>query len=209
MAQDAPTVEIFGGYTYIHFNAGSGTIGTFSPGGAGFASRGGVLQIAGPGAITTLTSNINGGSASLAYNLNHWFGLAADFGGSAITKANFSGQPSVNVSSTLFTYLFGPRISYREKKTFTPFVQVLLGGAYITDITSGGATVAKSQNAFAMTVGGGLDLNVSKYIALRLGQAEYLLTRFNNPFALSGAPVNQNNFRFSAGVVLRLGGGSK
>jgi opacity protein-like surface antigen len=187
MAQDTPVVDLFGGYTFIHFNGGSGVVSSVS------------------GATTTLTSNINGGSGSVAYNVNKWFGLAADFGGSEITTANLSGLPSVNVSSTLFTYLFGPRVSYRGWKTFTPFAQVLVGGAHVSNITSKGVRIAKAENAFAMTAGGGLDWNVTKVIAVRVVQAEYLLTRFTDPFSLTGASGTQNNFRLSAGIVFRLG----
>jgi len=206
MAQDTPTVEVFGGYTFIHFNGGSGTITGIglAPDLAHGASP---LGAGDPMAVSTkLTSNINGGSASVAYNLNNWFGLAADFGGSSISSVDLSGLPSVNVSSTLFTYLFGPRFSYRGNKTFTPFAQVLVGGAHITDVTAAGVTLAKSENAFAMTVGGGLDWNVTKLVAIRVGQVEYVLTRFSNPFSLTGASGTQNSVRVSAGVVFKLGG---
>jgi opacity protein-like surface antigen len=59
----------------------------------------------------------------------------------------------------------------------TPFAQLLVGGAHITDVagpamTIGGpcaqATIVKSENAFAMAVGGGLDWNVHKYVAIRV-----------------------------------------
>lgn len=188
VAQETPVVDAFAGYTYIHFNGGSGTI-----------------TVGGTPRTGTLTSNINGGSGSLAYNVNDWFGLAADLGGSAVSRLNLSGVGGVNVSSSLFTYLFGPRLSYRKNKTFTPFAQVLVGGAHITDVTVAGVKVANGENGFAMTAGGGVDWNVTKLIAIRLGQAEYLMTRFTDPFSLGGGVGTQNNFRFSAGVVFRLG----
>lgn len=205
--EQAPTVEVSAGYTFIHVNVGSGTI--ITPDLAGVsgarlngASLSGLAALS--GADPTVTSNIHGGSASLAYNFNNWFGMAADFGGSKISSINASGFPSVDVDSTLFTYLFGPRISYRTK-TLTPFGQVLFGGAHITDVTSGGVTVARSENAFAMTAGGGLDWNVHKNIAIRVVQVEYLLTRFTDPFSVTGSSGTQNNLRVSAGIVFKLG----
>jgi opacity protein-like surface antigen len=199
-AQDTPTVELFGGYTFIHVNVGNATIQTDTPV---------VLRSAfGTSLAPTdphVTSNLQGGSGSLAFNVNKWFGLAGDFGGSKISSINASGFPSVNVDSTLFTYLFGPRFSYRGNKTVTPFAQLLVGGAHITDVTSAGVTIAKGENAFAMAVGGGLDWNVNKYFAVRVGQVEYLMTRFTNPLSLTGATGTQNNVRVSAGIVLRLG----
>jgi len=54
--------------------------------------------------------------------------------------------------------------------------------------------------AFGMTAGGRIDLRVSRYFAIRPAQAEYLMTKFPD-----GANDRQNNFRFGAGIVLRLG----
>ena len=206
VAQDTPTVEVFGGYTFIHVNVGTATLGVAGAAGSGVS----LLRASQSGdplapISATVTSNLQGGSGSFAYNVNKWFGLAADFGGSKISSLNASGVPSLNVNSTLFTYLFGPRISYRGIKKVTPFGQVLLGGAHITDVTAAGVTVAKGANAFAMSVGGGLDWNVQKHVSIRVGQVEYLMTRFTNPFSLTGSTGTQNNVRVSAGVVFRLG----
>jgi opacity protein-like surface antigen len=193
--QQTPTVEVFAGYTFIHANLGSTQTAVFAGAPAGD-----------PGVPSfTVTSNIHGGSSSVAYNLNNWFGLVADFGGSQISSLNTSLGPSVNVDAKLFTYVFGPRFSYRKWKTITPFGQVLFGGAHITDVTAFGTTVAKSENAFAMTVGGGLDWNVTKLIAIRVGQVEYALTKFSNAFALGSTSNTQNNVRVSGGIVFRFG----
>jgi len=51
-----------------------------------------------------------------------------------------------------------------------------------------------------MTAGGGIDLRVSRYFTVRPLQAEYFITKFPD-----GANNRQNNFRFGAGIVLRLG----
>jgi len=47
-----------------------------------------------------------------------------------------------------------------------------------------------------MNLGGGVDLKLTKLIAWRLIQAEYLLTHF--------ARSNQNNVRLSTGLVFRF-----
>ncbi|MGA8767592.1 MAG: hypothetical protein WB559_11270, partial [Candidatus Acidiferrales bacterium] len=57
-------------------------------------------------------------------------------------------------------------------------------------------SVSGSENAFAMTAGGGVDWNATTHIGIRLIQAEYLMTRF--------ASETQNNARISAGVVFRF-----
>jgi len=125
--------------------------------------------------------NANGGSASLAINANHWLGFVADFGG-----YHGSIEP---IGVTNFTYLFGPRFSYRSKSPVTPFAQVLLGGVHQT---AGAFGASDSHNAFAMTVGGGLDLRADSHWSWRMVQAEYLFTNLTN---------QQNGLRVSTGVV--------
>ena len=61
---------------------------------------------------------MNGGSASIAYNANHWLGAGAGFAGDHSNNILGTG-----IYGTLSTYLFGPRI--------TPFGQVLFGVAHI------------------------------------------------------------------------------
>ena len=147
--------------------------------------------------------NFNGGSGSLAYNLTPWLGVVGDFGGYHWSgSGDFAGE-----DSTVVTYLFGPKVSFR-RGPITPFAQVLLGGAHISasdneceDVrihgngTSCGST-SGSQNGFSMALGGGLDWNATSHIGIRLIQAEYLLTRFDSQ--------SQNNARISTGVVFRF-----
>jgi hypothetical protein len=53
-----------------------------------------------------------------------------------------------------------------------------------------------SDSAFTMAFGGGLDYNLNRKFAVRVGQFDYLPTRFGGE--------TQNNFRYSAGVVVRF-----
>jgi len=73
----------------------------------------------------------------------------------------------------------------------------LFGGMH-----AGGSALGTSgsDNAFAMAVGGGVDVGVTKHLALRLGQFEYVLSDYD----ISGYKP-QNNFRFSTGLVVRWG----
>jgi opacity protein-like surface antigen len=132
--------------------------------------------------------NANGASGQIAYNPNTWLSLLGELSGYALARRGLGTTHQIS-------YLFGPRINVRRGKV-TPFVQVLAGRTWLEDgITFGSTTV------FAMTAGGGIDIGVSRHISIRPAQAEYFLT------ALSDGNTNrQNNFRFSAGVVLRFGG---
>ena len=137
--------------------------------------------------------NLNGGSASVAYNFTDRISVLADFG-----AYKFSGLPT-GFDSTMYTYLFGPRISLRKASPVTPFAQVLLGGGRL-NASAGG--VDAGENGFAMAAGGGVDIRLHPRVAIRLIQAEYLLTRF--PRA-NGDSATQNDVRLSAGLVFRFG----
>ena len=140
-------------------------------------------------------ADFNGGSASFAYNFNRRWGLVGDFGG--YHAGDYSGQ---SIDANTESFLFGPRLSYRNDSRWTPFAQILLGGAHGHASAS---SVSGSSNTFAMTAGGGLDLGLNRRFAIRLFQLEYFMTRFNPNF-IAIAPT-QNNLRASAGLVIRWG----
>ena len=137
--------------------------------------------------------NLNGGAASFAYTPSA-LGIVGEFGGYHVGSIN-----GVNVDSNLYTYLFGPRYSFRHNEHFTPFAQALFGGAHIANGGVFGASV--SRNTFAMALGGGLDVNATRHFAIRLGEVDYLMTRFEES---PGNRVTQNNLRVSAGIVFRF-----
>lgn len=159
---------------------------------------------------------LNGGSTSLAYNLNNFMGLVADFGGYASSQIRLVG-PGINPAvvhdggGKVFTYLVGPRFSYRTSSRVTPFAQALFGIAdakavNISNCVGTGCAPLPSQNGFAMTAGAGVDLRVRRHIAIRLIQAEYLMTQFADP--TSAGHDSQNDLRLSTGVVFNFGGNS-
>jgi hypothetical protein len=138
------------------------------------------------------TSALQGGSASFAFYIYKNLGIVADVGG-----YNFGGQPA-GLSAQMYTYLFGPRLTLRKGDRFAPYAQALFGGGRLNASASG---TQAGENAFAMSLGGGIDIGVSHYWAIRAGQVEYLMTRFAN---VGGVSVTQNNLRLSAGVVFRF-----
>jgi hypothetical protein len=158
--------------------------------------------------------DLNGGSASIAFNLSRYFAIAADFGGYDDTRLRLAGPganpPSVvDSGGSAFTYLFGPRLSFRNHSRITPFAQVLFGAAHAGQVTLSGCTGSSctplpAQTAFALTAGGGFDIRLARHISIRAIQAEYLMTRFSDP--PTGAGNTQNDLRLSAGLLFRLGG---
>ena len=138
--------------------------------------------------------SLNGGSASVAYNANSWLSGVADFGG--YHSGNIL---NTGASGTLSTYLFGPRVSVRHFGRVTPFGEVLFGVARADASVAG--TTSGSDNAFAMTVGGGVDYKLTDHFAVRPVKVDYLMTRFSP----AGTAANtQNNLRVSTGIVFRF-----
>jgi opacity protein-like surface antigen len=138
--------------------------------------------------------NLNGGSASVAYNVNNWLSGVADFGG-----YHNGNVLNTGLDFTLSTYLFGPRISYRHSNRVTPFGEVLFGAERVSTTTAAGAS--RSDSNFAMTVGGGFDVKLAKHFSIRPAKVDYLLTRFS---AAGGNPQSQKNLRVSTGVVFNF-----
>src|SRR6266436_7055079 len=165
-AQDVPKLDVFVGYSYFRDNPSTPGVSSFS---------------------------LHGGSASVAYNANHWLSGVADFGGYHANNILGSG-----VDGTVSTYLFGPRISYRHHERFTPFAQTLFGVAHASGSGFGSSS---TSNAFAASFGGGLDVKVFHRLSLRAAQVEYLLTRFPET---TTSRETQNNLRVSTGFVVHF-----
>jgi outer membrane protein OmpA-like peptidoglycan-associated protein len=174
-----PAGELFLGYSYVRLSTNAAVV----PGGP--------------------TQNqhfdmIPGGVAQASGNINNWFGLAGDFG-------IYSLHDVGHVNAMFYTYLFGPRFTYRTHFA-TLFANALGGGARISSTLSGTADTtffnhSFHSNAAAAAVGAGVDLNTAtKYLAIRLAEAEYLLTTFSD-----NHNDRQNNFRISGGFVVRFG----
>jgi hypothetical protein len=159
--------------------------------------------------------NANGGSGQFVYNFTKGLGVAVDLG--AVTKGTLN---HYSVDTTVLDFVAGPRYTLHNHGRFTPFVQVLFGGAYATasmrvanavlppgvilppgpPIT---ARLTASNTGFAMLAGGGLDIKLSKHMSFRPIGADYYLTRM--PSLFSGNDRNANNFRYSAGINFLFG----
>lgn len=131
--------------------------------------------------------NANGWNASSAFNFNNWLGVAADFSGAYKTVSG------VDVRN--HTFMFGPVVSYRKHETVTPFVHALFGADRLSASLSGVGSGA--TNGFAMAMGGGADVTLTRSFAVRVIQADWVYLRF------SGVGESKNA-RVSTGIVLRF-----
>jgi hypothetical protein len=147
-------------------------------------------------------ANLHGWNASVTGNVTNWFGVQGDFSGHYGSPKVFGfGIPYANISSQ--TYMVGPRLTFRSDSV-APFAHFLIGAARAS---TGAFGASVSDTALATVVGGGIDINLSDTLAIRAIQADYLMTRFKTgpQIFFSGLDSRQNNFRLSAGLVIKLG----
>ena len=186
-AQDVPKVEIPVGFSFINVHPNLAPITSF---------------------------NVFGGGGQVDFNFGSVFGIKADFMGytqgsglrNQLKEHGFAGEANGN----LFTYMFGPQIKKHSGK-FQPFAEALFGAAhtnaYATILTEEGKILQGqgNNNGFAMALGGGIDFQVAKHLALRPVEVDYLLTRFSANH-VANYTANQNNFRYVGGLNFLLGG---
>jgi outer membrane immunogenic protein len=140
--------------------------------------------------------SMNGGEGWASYNLNGHFSVVGDF--AAQRASNVIGTGG---GLTLISYVFGPRYTMNGFHRIKPFGQALVGGAHASgSLAPGSSGLAGSPNAFAAVAGGGANFVLSERFAVQLIEADYYFTNFAN-----GTNDRQNNFRISAGIVVRFG----
>ncbi len=122
-------------------------------------------------------TNLNGWEASVTGNVIPWLGLEADLSGHYGTYNSHS-------------FLFGPRFAIPGMGKFTPYVHALFGAVHDS---SGGIF---ANTSFGTALGGGLDVELIKPVAVRVIQVDDVVTHFNS--------TTQNNARISTGLVFRF-----
>jgi hypothetical protein len=78
-----------------------------------------------------------------------------------------------------------------------------LGVLFPGPLTLVDAELKRTDNAFSMKVGGGLDWKLNKHFGIRALEVDYLLTRF--PGVITGTRTNQNSLAASAGIIFTWG----
>lgn len=139
-------------------------------------------------------SGSHGWDGSVAFNANRWLGFVADFGGQ---YTNLDAPDSSERIRT-HSFLFGPRFSARRNRHVTPFAHALFGAAHNDSrAREAGLDFHFTDNGFALALGGGLDVNLGRRVAVRAFQLDYLRMGFFEQ--------TQHNGRLAFGLVLRLG----
>ncbi|MGB7134558.1 MAG: hypothetical protein WBD46_04695 [Acidobacteriaceae bacterium] len=163
--------EIAAGFTYLNSNAPVDGCGCFG---------------------------VYGGSLTAAFPIARGpFAIVGDF-----TSGSSTSIAPNNYHLTLSTYTAGGRYTPAfGASRFHPFAQAMAGIAHASQslVSGSGASVPNANAAFAADLGGGVDLDLNRRFRIRLAQADYLLTTFDN-----GSNDHQNNLRLSSGLVFRF-----
>ncbi len=138
------------------------------------------LRIGGPSG-----ANTNGWNAAVTGNINHWFGVTADFSGGYKSFGEISAKAN--------TYTFGPTFTLRGNRV-SPFAHALFGGFHASGEFGG---LSAATNGFAMLMGGGVDVKATPRTAIRVFQADWILWR-------TQGFTGKQNARISAGLVFRF-----
>lgn len=123
-----------------------------------------------------------GGTLGFTYHINEKWGFVADLG------HHETGSDLLETT----TYRFGPKLSNRVGTRVKTFGQFLVGGARLTVPNVG------SANGFSMLMGGGVDIGIKPWLAVRAIEGGY------SGIHVSGAGWS-NGLRLSGGVLFRFG----
>jgi outer membrane protein OmpA-like peptidoglycan-associated protein len=179
--QPAPKWELYGGYSFLYPNA---DVHGLLPGG--------LLPVNSP-----LESNPRGAGASITYDFNRWFGLTLDasthWGGGETTLGK-------RIDDAAFSNLsFGPKVTFRGAHV-APFLEALVGDHRLMP------DAFHDIDKLGFMIGGGLDFNVSKHVALRLPRVDYVMSSYRyGPSATTGS-TDLRGIRAQAGLVFTWGG---
>jgi opacity protein-like surface antigen len=166
-----PVAEVFGGYSYLSVDTGAdfnGGIRDFFDNREGF----------------------HGVGFSVAGNFSRNFGIVGDF--SYNRKKIDLAINNIKVNELFF--LFGPQV-YARGRSVTGFAHALVGGVR-SKTTSDALGSFGSTTNLALGFGGGVDVNVTDSVAIRLFQADYLPVRAGGTWF--------HNLRGQVGITFKL-----
>lgn len=141
----------------------------------------------------------NGVTSEVVANVTPRIGLVGNFSATFVNTDFLdvlSGR-SFHARVSRYTLLGGPRFNWRNSSPFIPYAHAFFGVArYQANFRNSDFTCPDtSETAFAMALGGGLDIRAGKHIDVRAGQIDYLPVFFSHK--------REDGLRFSAGVKIK------
>ena len=187
LAQDYSHYEFYVGYAYERANNNADRFdknGTVSCNGALVDFR-------------SERASYNGFAVEFNQNVTRHVGIVTSFSGTYDTTGYFDQRSGRTFNARVQRYdlLAGPRYNWRASGV-TPFVHGLFGVAYMrAKFDNSLVPQVNSDTAFAMALGGGLDVHAGEHLDVRVIQLDYVPTFFNGK--------RQDNIRASAGIKIK------
>ncbi|MGA9670614.1 MAG: hypothetical protein WBQ94_15495 [Terracidiphilus sp.] len=140
---------------------------------------------------------MQGGSVQAHGQFLHGLGVVAEISGAHVGNINSSG-----LALNLITATFGPRYTWSPAhRRYSLFGQLLGGEGFgfngLFPDSSGGSDNA---NTYAIKSGGGVSVSLSRHVAVRALEVNWLRTALPN-----GITNVQDNVQFGTGIVFRAG----
>src|SRR5947209_59982 len=166
--------------------------------------------------------SFNGFDGSATYNLSKYFGIKADvtghFKSDRFVDTGGGVTTTVDTREHLYNFLGGVQVKNNSKTArFKPFAHALFGAAHYTariqqtvTVAAFNSTLENKETSFAMKLGGGLDVRVSRRIDIRLIEFDYnpmfagdrAISTVQGPFTVSSTGKRANNFTIGFGIVI-------
>lgn len=139
--------------------------------------------------------------------------LVGDFGGQHRRSNNLT-YLGERIRLENYQVVFGPQFTRRRQRT-TLFTDSLVGVAATHYLIHPGEqqSVPQVDYGFAAVLGGGMDVNTGRFFAIRVFQADYLLTHLHHDLPQFSPLRNQlpdighwqSSFRLGFGLIFKLG----
>jgi hypothetical protein len=150
-AQGVPAIDLFGGYSYFHFDQPLS------------------------GATPSEQLTMNGWEFSASVALFHHLSIEGDLAGHNVGNCGGS-----TVSCSDFSYMIGPRYTVGDRSNkLTGFAHVLIGQDR-ADLLSDSGNTTVSDTSVALAAGGGVDYWIWRHVGAQLGPFDYLYTNHLN-----------------------------
>lgn len=180
LAQGAPRVELFAGYSYFRADVDNLPLGN-------------LLELGSAATLRGELQGIQGYRASLGVGLGRYVILKADYSYHA-TEVEFGpAEIYVTLHTLLGGFQVGPAAGGSGR--VRPLIYALAGVARrINEVELLGSTTDSQDDVVSGAAGAGLDLTLARHVGLRLIQVDYNPTRFGDR--------TQHNWRASIGIAL-------
>lgn len=171
---ELPKTEFFLGYAYEHADLSGSFAGTLD-------------------SVSESSTGLNGFAFEASHFLTSKIGLTVDIARTSNSRVDASGIKYVRSS-----YMAGPSYRLPHNEFFSPSIHVLAGVDHgvFTVPENLPSTFTFGNTEFAAAAGATVDGSLSRRVALRLAQVDYVYSHHYGS--------NQSSFRYSGGLVVRF-----